>query len=218
MTGYTEPDEGTMKRILVSAICWTLLPATIIGQENPKTETPSDQVDALNTPRRHYLGSSLFVLYNLFPDAPDFFQLTYGYQLSPKDALILEAITWKYSEPLGTYGDSKEEYPGKVRSFGIGIGYQRFHWRNAYTTLEATPFLQQFYDEADEKIQRGFQLYCQLILGYRVEFFAKRLYVEPAWALKYWPVNSNLPDAFAEIEEGTPKHIFEPSLHFGVRF
>jgi len=207
-----------MKNIRVALVLCALFPAMAFGQEKTQTETLSGHVEEQEAFRRHYVGSSLFVLFNFLPDPADFYQLTYGYQLTAKDALIVEAITWKYNEPIGTYGDSEEEYPGKVRAFGVGVGYQRFHWKNAFTTVEATPFLQQFYDEDDEKIQKGFQLYCQLIAGYRFEFFKKRLYVEPAYALKYWPVNTNFPDSFAEIEEGAPNHIFEPSLHFGVKF
>jgi len=132
--------------------------------------------------------------------------------------IIVEANTWKYSEPLGTYGDSKEEYPGWIRAWGIGAGYQRFHWKNLYTTAQATGFLQQFYGEDDEKIQKGFQLYCQLILGYRFDFLDERFYLEPAWALKYWPIDTNFPDSFDAIRDGTNNYIFEPSLHIGVNF
>jgi hypothetical protein len=82
----------------------------------------------------------------------------------------------------------------------------------------ATPFLQQFFDEDDKEIQKGFQLYMQYILGYRLEFFQKRWFLEPAIALKYWPVNTNFPDDFAEIEKGKPDYTFEPSANFGYRF
>ena len=167
--------------------------------------------------RRHSIGSSLFLLGNI-RDSVRFMQLNYGYRLTPKDNLIVEAITWTYYEPLGTYGSSEEFYPGKVRAYGIGLGYQRFHWRNLFTTVEPTFILQQFYDEDDTKIQNGFQLYLQFILGYRFEFFKKRLFVEPAGALKYWPVNTNFPATFAEIENGAPKYKFEPGLNFGFRF
>ena len=61
-------------------------------------------------------------------------------------------------------------------------------------------------------------MYCQLITGYRLEFFKKRWFVEPAVALKYWPINTNRPHAFKDIDRGTPGYIFEPSLHFGFRF
>ena len=167
---------------------------------------------------RHHIGSSLFMLYNFTEDGADYYILNYGYQLTQKDVFFVEAWTWKYSEPMGTYGDSEETYPGKVRAYGIGAGYQRFHWKKLFTTIEATPLLLQYYDVDDTKFQKGFQLYCQFIAGYRFEFFNKRLFIEPAYALKYWPVNTNVPQSFADIEKGTPKYKFEPSLNFGFRF
>ena len=172
-----------------------------------------------STFRRHSAGSSLFLLGNFGPGDPvSFFQLNYGYRLTQKDNIIAEAITWTYYEPLGTYGSSEELYPGKVRAYGIGLGYQRFQWKNLFTTFEPTFFLQQFYDTDNKKIQKGFQLYLQFILGYRFEFFKKRLFVEPAFAIKYWPVNTNFPASFAEIESGAPKYKCEPGLNFGFRF
>lgn len=132
--------------------------------------------------------------------------------------ILVEAVTWKYNEPLSTYDNSEREYPGKVRAYGLGIGYQRFHWKNLFTTVQATSFMQKFYDEEGGKIQKGYQLYLQCILGYRIEFFNNRMFIEPAYAIKYWPVNTNFPAAFSEIERGKPKHIFEPSLNFGFRF
>ena len=170
-----------------------------------------------STFRKYSAGSSLFLLGNI-GDSVNYIQLNYGYRLTHKDNIVVEAITWTYYEPLGTYGSSEEFYPGKVRSYGIGLGYQRFHWKNLFTTVEPTFILQQFYDEDDTKIQKGFQLYLQFILGYRFEFFKKRMFIEPAYALKYWPVNTNFPESFADIESGAPKYKFEPSLNFGFRF
>jgi hypothetical protein len=171
-----------------------------------------------STFRRQWIGSSFLVLANFLPDPPSFYQLNYGYMVTKKDAIIAEAITWTYSEPLGTYPDSKELYPGKVGAYGIGLGYQRFVWKKLYATVEPTLFLQQFYDMDNKKIQKGFQLYLQFILGYRFEFFKKRLFIEPAYAIKYWPVNTNFPASFAAIESGAPKYKCEPSLNFGFSF
>lgn len=70
----------------------------------------------------------------------------------------------------------------------------------------------------DKKIQKGFQLCLQLILGYRFEFFNNRLFVESAYAIKYGHVNTNFPKSFADIERGAPNYKFEPSLNFGFRF
>lgn len=166
---------------------------------------------------RHSIGSTLFLLGNI-GDSVKFMQLNYGYRLTSKDNIIVEALTWTYYEPLGTYGSSEEFYPGKVTACGIGLGYQRFLWKNLFATIEPTFFLQQFYDNGNTKIQKGFQLYLQFIAGYRFEFFKKRFFIEPALALKYWPVNTNFPASFEAIESGAPKHKFEPSLNFGFRF
>lgn len=167
--------------------------------------------------KRHSIGSSLFLLGNI-GDSVNFMQLNYGYRLTPKDNFIVETFTWTYYEPLGTYGSSEEYYPGKVVAYGIGLGYQRFLWKNLFSTVEPSFILQQFYDQDYAKIQKGFQLYMQFVLGYRFEFFKKRVFVEPAWALKYWPVNTNFPASFATIEEGKQKYKFEPGLNFGFRF
>lgn len=167
--------------------------------------------------KRHSIGSSLFLLGNI-GDSVNFMQLNYGYRLTLKDNIIVEAFTWTYYEPLGTYGSSEEFYPGKVKSYGIGLGYQRFLWKNLFTTLEPSFILQQYYELDDTKIQKGFQLYLQFILGYRFEFFKKRVFVEPGLALKYWPVNTNVPASFAAIENGTQKFKFEPAANFGFRF
>ena len=208
-----------MKTIISTTLLIVLFVTLGLGQNPAHTDSVSAQTKNKDIIRRHSIGSSLFLLGNLAPgDSPYFFQLNYGYRLTPKDNIICEAITWTYYEPLGTYGSSEELYPGKVRAFGVGLGYQRFHWKNLFTTVEATPFLQQFYNTEDEKIQKGFQLYLQFILGYRFEFFKKRVFIEPAYAVKYWPVNTNLPESFAAVESGKPKFIFEPSLNFGFKF
>jgi len=180
-------------------------------------DSSSAQTEKQDVKKRHSVGSTLWLLGNI-GDSVSFMQLNYGYRLSPKDNIIVEAITWTYYEPLGTYMKSKEYYPGKVKATGIGLGYQRFLWKNLFTTIEPTFFLQQFYDSDGNKIQKGFQLYLQFIAGYRFEFFKKRMFVEPAYALKYWPVNTNFPASFAAIESGAPKYKFEPSLNFGVKF
>ena len=171
---------------------------------------------------RHSIGSSLFLLGNLdTKEPPLYFQLNYGYYLTPKDVFITEAITWAYYNPLGIqfWDSSDDNYPGKVRSFGLGIGYQRFHWKGFYSTIQATPFLQNYYDEADQKIQSGFMLWTQLRTGYRFELFNGRWFIEPSVVINYWPINTNMPASFKQVENNWPNYfLFEPGLHFGFRF
>ena len=129
--------------------------------------------------KRHSIGSSLFLLGNI-GDSVRFMQLNYGYRLTPKDNFIVEAFTWTYYEPLGTYGSSDAFYPGKVNAYGIGLGYQRFLWKNLFTTVEPCSILQYSMIYTD-KSKRDFSYIFSLSLGYRFEFFKKRVFVEPAY-------------------------------------
>lgn len=167
----------------------------------------------------HTIGSSVFLLGNLAPgDPPNFFQLNYGYRFSKQSNLLVEATSWTYYNPLGEY-EKSEKYPGKVNAYGIGVGYQHFWWKNLYTTAQATPFYQQFVDKNDKELKSGLQLYLQFKMGYRVEFFNDRWFIEPALALKYWPVNNNMPESFKKIEDKVDKnYAIEPAMHFGFVF
>jgi len=188
------------------------------NQELTLTDSFEAQTEKQEVDRPHSIGSSLFTLANALPDPDYFYQLSFGYQFTPKDNIIIEALTWTYDEPLGEYGSADVFYPGDVKAYGIGVGYQRFHWKKLFTTLQATSFLQQFRDTEGEKIQNGYQLYLQLIAGYRIELFKKRLFIEPAYSFRYWPVNTNFPESFAAIERGKRNYIVEASLNFGIRF
>ncbi|GAB5522103.1 MAG: hypothetical protein RhofKO_43540 [Rhodothermales bacterium] len=175
--------------------------------------------------RRHHIGSSAFVSFTfLLEESPDFYQLNYGYRLTERDVLSIEAITWKYWAPIGIpYGpskdDSEEEYPGYVQAFGVGAAYQRFVWRDIYVAAHALPLVQHYIDEADARIQSGFQLFLTGRLGYYIGFFNDRFFLEPSIAFTYWPINTNLPKSFAAQENKWPNYfLFEPGLHFGVRF
>jgi len=173
-----------------------------------------------NEELKHSLGSSLFLLGNIIPeDAVYAFQLDYGYKLTEKDVLIVEGITWRYYEPLGSNGSSKEKYPGNIRSTAIGVGYQRFLWKNLHSVILVNPYLMQFSDEDDELIQSGFRLYLHTRIGYRIEFFDNRWYIEPSVGFNYWPVSTNIPADFKEIEDDyTNYNLFDINLHFGFRF
>lgn len=203
-----------------SALIFLFVITAALNHVLAQTDAGAAQIGMPVPEKRHAIGSSLFLLGNLAPGDPVyFFQLSYGYQLTRQDIIFAEAITWTYYEPLGTYGSSDEKYPGKIRAWGLGVGYQRFLWKNFYMTAQATPFWQQFFDKDNHKIQNGFQLYLQSRLGYRFEFFNHRWFLEPSVACNYWPVNTNFPEAFAEIERGNPNYfLFEPGLNFGFRF
>lgn len=196
--------------LVILLLCATALPA-------------QDATDA--RPRRHSLGSSGFILANaVLSDAPDFYQLNYGYWRSPRDFFSIEALTWKYDAPLGIpYGPSfdapEEKYPGYVRAYGAGGAYQRRVWRGSFLGVHATFLRQQYVDDQGARIASGFQLFLAGRVGYHVSLLRDRFFLEPSVAATHWPINSNVPAAFAEKNRKWPNYfLFEPGLHFGVKF
>ena len=173
---------------------------------------------------KQFIGSSFFMLFNLTNDPPEFYQLAYGYRLSPKDVIVGEAITWTYKGPLGRqYGPDYENpasnFPGRVRSIGAGISYKRFLWKRMFTQVHATALHQNYLDELDDKIQSGFQLFMVGRLGYQFSLFKNRFFLEPSVAVTSWPINTNLPESFQVQEDKFPKYfLFEPGLNFGINF
>ena len=134
------------------------------------------------------------------PRSPDFSQLNYGYWLTSRDAVAIEAITWKYDEPLGIpYGPSKgsadEAYPGHVREYGVGVAYQRLLWGKVYSEVHALPLLQHYFDESGARIQNGFELFLTQRTGYHLEV-RDRFFLEPSIAFTHWPIKTNVPAAF----------------------
>ncbi|XLS29185.1 hypothetical protein ACJD0Z_18560 [Flavobacteriaceae bacterium M23B6Z8] len=173
---------------------------------------------------KYYVGSSLFTMANLFSDPPHFYQLNVGYRITQKDVVSFEAITWTYDTPLGReYGSdiSKDEarFPGEVKAFGAGIAYQRFLWKQLYAQVHATALHQNYRDPSGDKIQSGFQLFNTFRIGYQFRFFKNRVFLEPSLGVTWWPVNTNLPEAFQRQEDRFNNYLIgEPGLHFGINF
>jgi hypothetical protein len=201
---------------------WALCPSVSRAAEPPEPFAPSEAPEEEH--HRFYVGSSLFMIANLFPEPPSFYQLNVGWRPTRRDSLGLEVITWTYHAPLGiqwgpAYGDPAFDYPGHVRDVGVGLTYQRFWWKGLYTQVHATPFVHTYYDEAGERIQTGFFLFTTLRAGYHVGLWRDRVFVEPSVACTWWPVETNTPRGFAAVEARWPDYfLFEPGLHFGVNF
>ncbi len=223
---HAEPERprrhafaATLIALLTSA---AMPPAVAWAGDTPPAE------EATPAPRQrssHFVSTSAFMLFNLLPDPPSFFQLNYGFRPTDVDTIIVEAMTWTYGAPLGIplfggdYGDSVHDYPGRVRSAGVGLAYQRYLWRGIYATLHVTPFWQTYYDEGGEFIQSGFQLFMVGRVGYHFDLWNDRIFIEPSIAATTWPINTNLPASFEEQEAGWPGYfLFEPGLNVGVNF
>ncbi len=185
--------------------------------------TFSQQTNQDSTYKKFYVGSTFTMLGNFVPGpAPKFVQLNIGYRITPKDVISIEAKTWNYHWPLGIpygkdYEAPAEKYPGYAKEFGIGIVYQRFLWKGAYASVDASNMSVNYMDENNKKIQNGYTLFMTYRLGYHFQFFKNRFFLEPSVAMTHWPVKTNVPESFARLEDDWPNYfLFEPGLHFGI--
>ena len=120
---------------------------------------------------------------------------------------------------LDVYKRQAQDYPGYVRAFGLGLGYQAFLWKGLFASGYAIPFLQDFHAQDGSLIQSGFQLYLQAQLGYQIDLFKGRMFIKPSVYMNYWPVNTNFPAAFQAKESAWPSYQpLEPHLNLGFRF
>lgn len=147
------------------------------------------------------------------------------YALTPKDRIGLKFATWKLFEPMGIplwdtlIMQESEFYPGRLRETGLGVSYQRMLWKGLFATVEILPQLKTYYDENDRKIGNGFKLYTSYHVGYHFSFFKNRLFLEPQVHCQYWPIDTNIPEGFAEKERKWNNYfLFEPNIYLGVNF
>lgn len=196
-----------------------LFASLLFTSELAAATLPTDTLE-----RRRFVGTSAFMLGNLFPDPPSFYQLNAGYWLDRKNVLSVEAITWDYGAPLGIpygddHGDPALNYPGRVRAWGLGLAYQHYWWRGWYTAAHALSFLQRYRGLGGEHLGQGYQLYLILRTGYHITFGGGRFFAEPSLALTYWPVETNRPAPFAQQDAKWNNYFVpEPGLHIGYRF
>ena len=179
-----------------------------------------------STYKKHFIGSTLFVLANFIPDnnPPDFVQLNLGYRITGKDVISLELKTWKYGWPIGipfgkSYEAEGEGFPGYIREYGFSLAYQRFLWNGLYAQVDVMPAWQTFVNDNGNKIDNGFQIFNTYYIGYHVKLFKDRFFIQPSIAITHRPYQSKMPDSFKQIDDRWSKFFFgQPGLHFGYNF
>lgn len=175
---------------------------------------------------RFFVSTSAFMVMNVILETPpDFYQLNAGWRWDRDNALVLEAITWRYFNPLGIpswdegYERPSTAFPGFIRDAGVGVAWQHFWWRGLYTILHTTPFMSRYYNDDGEHITTGFKLFVAARVGYRFEFLDDVLFVEPSVVCTAWPIQTNMPDDFRREDAKWPGYfLFEPGLNVGLSF
>jgi hypothetical protein len=153
------------------------------------------------------------------------YEFHFNYRLTPKDKIGIKAATWKMYAPMGMpleeqlkFNESNN-YPGRLREMGFGLTYQRMLWKGLFATVEILPQLKTYLDENDNKIGNGFKLYTSYHLGYHFPLFNNRMYIEPQIHCNYWPIDTNTPQTFQEIDNKWNNYfLFEPNIYIGINF
>jgi hypothetical protein len=177
-----------------------------------------------STYRRWFVGSSLLMLGNFAQvNNPEYVQLNFGYRITPKDVISFDFKRSIYSFPIGIpFGPSFDKpglnYPGHARILAPTIGYQRFWWKGAFTSVHALNAFEKYFDINKNAIGNGYTLYLNFHLGYQFKFFKNRFFFEPAIGLSYWPIRTNVPESFKVVEERWNNYFIQPGLNFGFNF
>ncbi|MDR3141131.1 MAG: hypothetical protein LBU37_05345 [Tannerellaceae bacterium] len=153
------------------------------------------------------------------------YEFHFKYALTSKDKIGIKVATWKLFAPMGiplwnpNIMKESEFYPGRIRETGIGATYQRMIWKGLFATVEIVPQLKTYLDKQNKKIGNGFKLYTSYHIGYQITFFKNRLFIEPQIHCQYWPIDTNAPLRFKEIESKWNNYfLFEPNLYIGINF
>ena len=153
------------------------------------------------------------------------YEFHFDYRLSPENKIGIKVATWKMYAPMGMpmneqlKFDESNNYPGRLRESGIGLSYQRMLWKGLFAAVEVLPQLKTYLDVNDNKIAEGFKLYTSYHLGYHIPLFNNRMYLEPQIHCNYWPIDTNTPPTFQEIDNKWNNYfLFEPNIYIGINF
>ncbi|GAB2824928.1 hypothetical protein [Ferruginibacter profundus] len=177
-----------------------------------------------STYKKWYVGSTLWLLGNFDKkDNPEYIQINAGYRITPKDVISLRFKRSVYSWPIGIpFGPSFRKpggkYPGHARILAPTLGYQRFWWKGAYTSIQALNAFEKYMDVNGKKIGNGYTLYLDFYVGYQFRFFKNRFFFEPGIGCSYWPLRANVPESFKSVEKKWPNYFIQPGFDFGFNF
>jgi hypothetical protein len=174
-------------------------------------------------PRRWSVGTSAWMLMNASSDSPHFYYLEVDRAFDKRNALVIEALTWTYRAPIGipfgsSWSDSAENYPGFVRSVGVGLGWRYNVYRGLNASVRSFHFLQLYYED-DQPRKTGYQLFLQTRVGWRWNARASGFWIEPSVGFNWWPVEVGRPESFRAMDDRWPSYfLFEPWLNAGWRW
>lgn len=203
------------KLILLTLL--TVLTSASFGQRNAETKTS----------RKISIYSPWYSLTNFGKESTNthHYEILAAYQLTEKDRIGLKAATWKLFAPMGIplwdeeFLKERSFYPGRLKEQGVGVTYQRRIYKGLFAAAEVLPLFTTYLDKENKVLSKGFKLYTTYHVGYHIDLFKGRVFLEPQLHMNYWPINTNRPAAFEAQENNWNNFfLFEPNLYIGIRF
>ncbi len=214
-----------MKKLLLIMVLGIILGANAFSQVQNKTNV-SFADDSVQK-HKFSVSTTYYSLLNYEEEKTNthHYELHIEYRLTPRDKIGIKAATWKLFAPMGMPMQEQLKfvetnfYPGRLRESGIGVTYQRTIWRGLFAAAEILLQLKTYLDENNSKISNGFKLYTSYHLGYHIPLFKNKIYLEPQIHCQYWPVDTNVPQAFRQEDDKWNNYfLFEPDMYIGVNF
>ena len=213
-------------KTLLSTILAIAMVTTLAYSQNPHKTEKADNENKL--PVYKFSVSTTWLSFANFGEEETntlHYELHFKYKLSPKDNIGIKAATWKLFAPMGMpmkeqlKFDEANFYPGRLRESGLGVTCQRFLWKGLFATAEIMPMYKTYFDENEQEIGNGFKLYTSWHVGYLIPMFKNRIFIEPQVHCNYWPIDTNTPLSFKEMDDKWNNYfLFEPNFYIGINF
>jgi hypothetical protein len=193
-----------------------LLVAWLLAMARPSHAEPAADGD------RWSAGTSAWMVMNAFPDSPHFYYLEVDRAFDDRNAVVVEALTWTYHAPIGIpYGSAMgdaDDYPGFVRSVGVGVGWRYTLYRGLVASVRSFHLVQRYHED-DRPTTTGYQLFLQTRVGWHWPARAPGFWIEPSVGFNWWPIEVGRPASFRAIDDRWPSYfLFEPWLNAGWRW
>lgn len=144
------------------------------------------------------------------PMSPIFriYGVQYAYHVTRKDELMLGLVfaNIKYDK-------------GQSHAPTLILGYRRYLWKELHVEYQLWPAYNNYYERIEQKYYRGFELWNELRIGYRIHFtfLGVPLVLTPQILGGFGLYQGNKPDSFKKQVQEEPLFIY-PNVFIGVRF
>lgn len=170
---------------------------------------------------KFFLSTSFFVVTSFVPDDNYYFyNFEFGIHTNRKNAIILGATIYQYTNPEFVTWTDSPKYNGYILSYGPVIGHYFFIWKGLFFNSIVNPLVMDYRKLDNTRINRGFLLLLAFRAGYRINFkiFKQKLFIEPGLELNYKLINTQVPEDFLHIDNQYARVMYMPALNVGIKF